>query len=227
MADERRSLWERVKLELIFRVLWFISTAILVTVRVRVEGDEKVENLIRDGKGGLILPWHGMSMLPIYRYRNYGFYSMVSVSKDGELQNKILQSRGFKTIRGSSGRHGIRALLESVRCIMNGNIMAITPDGPKGPAKKVQPGPVYLAQKSKCPVLPVGVACKPCKRLSSWDAHMVPMPFARAVIVFGDPIFIDADEDESKVSFRIERAINDAQERAEVVLESWLGRKRT
>jgi lysophospholipid acyltransferase (LPLAT)-like uncharacterized protein len=56
---------------------------------------------------------------------------------------------------------------------------------------------------------------------------MVPMPFARAVIVFGDPIFISADDDESKASFRIEKAINDAQDRAEVVLESWLGRKRT
>ncbi len=221
MAAQGRSLWERVTLELIFRVLWLISTALAATVRIRVEGHEKVEKLVSDGEGGLILPWHGVSLLAIYRYRKRGFYSMVSVSKDGELQNKLLRSRGFRTIRGSSGKHGIRALLESVRCIKNGGIMAITPDGPKGPPKKVQPGPVYLAQKSGCPVLPVGVTCRPCKRLSSWDSHMVPAPFSKAVITFGDPIRIAADEAEEQAAKRIEDAIESAERRAEELLDEW------
>lgn len=218
MEGEERSLWERIRLGAIFRLLWLISTALAFTVRTRVEGHDKVERLVADGEGGLILPWHGVSMLPIYRYRNRGFYSMVSVSRDGELQNKLLTSRGFKTIRGSSGRHGIRALLESVRCIKEGNIMALTPDGPKGPPKKVQPGPVYLARKSGCPVLPVGVACAPCKRLSSWDSHMIPMPFARAVIAFGDPLRIEPDESDEQAAARIENAIESADRRAEELL---------
>lgn len=223
MSEDRRSLRERIELAAAFWLLWFIATAIAATVRLRVEGHEKVEALIEAGEGGLILPWHGVSMLPIYRYRNYGFYSMVSVSKDGELQNRLLQSRGFKTIRGSSGRHGVRALLESVRCIKDGGIMAITPDGPKGPPRTVQPGPVYLAQKSGCSVLPVGVDCTPCKRLSSWDSHMIPMPFSRAVITFGDPLRIEPGESEAEAAARIGEAIDAAESRAQALLHEWIG----
>jgi len=215
---------DRLKKELFFRLLWMIATGIAASVRYRIDGWEKLEKIVADGKGGLILPWHGVTILPIYYCRHMGFYSIVSVSKDGELQNRLLQSRGFKTIRGSNARHGARALLESIRCLKDGNVMAITPDGPKGPPKKVQPGTVHLAQRSGCPVLPVGVASRPCKRLSSWDSHMIPAPFAKAVISFGDPVYIASDEDETSAANRIEQAINAAERRAEEILGAGSGK---
>ena len=218
MEDARESFWQRFKRRLVFSALWLISTGIAATVRFRIDGWEKLEKVIADGTGGLILPWHGVTILPIYYCRHMGFYSIVSVSKDGELQNMLLESRGFKTIRGSSARHGARALLESIRRIKEGGVMAITPDGPKGPPKKVQPGTVHLAQRSGCPILPVGVACRPCKRLSSWDSHMVPVPFARAVISFGDPLYVGNEEDENAAAARIEDAINAAEQRANELL---------
>lgn len=224
MEDALESFWQRFKRRLVFSALWLISTGIAATVRFRIDGWEKLEKVIADGKGGLILPWHGVTILPIYYCRHMGFYSIVSVSKDGELQNMLLESRGFKTIRGSSARHGARALLESIRRIKEGGVMAITPDGPKGPPKKVQPGTVHLAQRSGCPVLPVGVACRPCKRLSSWDSHMLPAPFAKAVISFGDPLYVGNDEDEDAAAARIEDAINAAEQRANDMLRGWGGR---
>jgi len=218
MNVRRESLWDRFKAEFIFRLLWLISTAIAATVRFKIEGWEKVTKIISDGKGGLVLSWHGVTILPIYCCRNLGFYSIVSLSKDGELQNKLLRSRGFKTIRGSSARQGIRALLEGVRCLKAGKVMAITPDGPKGPTRKVQPGTVHLAQRSGCPILPVGVACRPCKRLHSWDSHLVPLPFSKAAIALGDPLYVFEDEDENEAAARIENAINAAERRAEEML---------
>ena len=218
MEQQRESLWSRLKSRIVFRLLYLISTGIAVTVRLRIEGGERFEKLVAERKGALLLTWHGVTMLPIYYCRHRGLYSIVSVSKDGELQNKLLTSRGFRTIRGSSARHGIRALLEAVRRLKEGYLLAITPDGPKGPPRKVQAGTVHLAQRSGCPVFPVGVACKPCKRLHSWDSHMVPMPFSRAVIVFGDPFYIANDEDENEAGVRIENAINQAERRAEQVL---------
>lgn len=223
MADRRSDFWEDFKRSLVFWPLWLLVTGIAATVRFRVEGWDKLLKVVRDGKGGLVLPWHGVTILPIFYCRNMGFYSMVSVSRDGKLQDKMLRSRGFNTIRGSSGRHGVRALLEAVRLVHEGAVLAHTPDGPKGPPKKVQPGTVYLAQKSGCPILPVGVACSPCKRLRSWDSHMVPLPFARAAIAFGDPIYIGADEDENEGAIRIENAINEADLCASEILEG--GRK--
>ena len=212
--SERSSLKARLKRGLVFRLLWLISTGIAATVRFKVVGWETLTKLVADGKGGLVLPWHGATMLPIYYCRNIGLYSLVSLSNDGDLQDMLLRSRGFKTVRGSSGRGGARALLELTRKLQEGGVMAHTPDGPKGPPKKTQPGTIYLAKRSGCPVVPVGVACKPCKRLRSWDSHMLPYPFARAVICFGDPISIPTDEDDAQAAIRIENAINEADRRA-------------
>jgi lysophospholipid acyltransferase (LPLAT)-like uncharacterized protein len=221
VTEEREKLVERIKRRLTFWALWLISTGIAATVRFRVEGFEKLKAISAGGKGGLVLPWHGVTILPVYYCRHMGFYSMVSVSRDGQLQDMLLRSRGFNTIRGSSGRHGARALLEAVRTLEAGGALAHTPDGPKGPPRKVQPGTVYLAQRSGSPVLPVGVACHPCKRLSSWDSHMIPLPFARAVLAFGDPLQIPPDEDESAAALRVEEAINAAECRAEEILADW------
>jgi lysophospholipid acyltransferase (LPLAT)-like uncharacterized protein len=215
---DKPRLWDRVKTELIFRVLWLVSTVLAASVRFTVDGWERLEKLISDGRGGIVVLWHGVTMLPVYYCRTMGLYSIVSLSRDGELQNRILRSRGFRTIRGSSARRGMRALLESIRRLKEGAVMAVTPDGPKGPARKVQPGTVHLAQRSGCPVLPVGVACRPCRRLASWDSHLVPWPFAKAVIVFGEPLYLAEDEDEKKAAERIEDAINAAERRAEDIL---------
>lgn len=220
MADGSVGFWERLKGRIVFRLLWLIVTGLAASVRFRVEGYEKLQDVVDAGKGGIIVLWHGVTVLPIYYCRHRGFYSIVSVSRDGELQNQMLQSRGFKTIRGSSARHAVRALLESVRCIKGGGVMAFTPDGPKGPPKIVQPGTVHLAQTSGAPVIPVGVACKPCKRLSSWDSHMVPMPFSRATLVFGDPLYISASDDAKDAAARIGDAISAQERRAEEILGS-------
>ncbi|MHB9035285.1 MAG: lysophospholipid acyltransferase family protein [Armatimonadota bacterium] len=218
MNQERENRWDGFKRAALIRLLWLISTGLALTVRIKVEGMEKLKQIAADGKGGLILPWHGVTMLPIYYCRHMGFYAIASVSKDGQLQNGILRMRGFKTIRGSSARHGVRALLEATRRLKEGKVLAYTPDGPKGPPKKVQSGTVYMAQRSGCPVLPVGVACSPCKRLRSWDSHMVPMPFSRAVIAFGDPVYVTEDMDEVAAAEMIESAINAAEERAGEIL---------
>ncbi len=219
MTDNKRDgLWKRIKADMLFWTLWLIATGILASLRYKIEGWEKLKKMIADGKGGLLLTWHGVTILPIYRCRHLGMYSIVSLSNDGDLQDKLLRSRGFHTIRGSSARNGIRVLLEAIRCLKAGKVMAMTPDGPRGPNKKVQMGTVHMAQKSGCPVLPVGVACKPCKRLRSWDAHLIPMPFARAVLVFCDPLYVLEGEDENEAAIRIENALNAAERQAEEML---------
>lgn len=210
----RGRLTERLKRGLVFNLLWLIVTGIAATVRFRVVGWEKLTRLVDEGRGGLVLPWHGVTILPIYYCRHMGFYSLVSLSNDGDLQDRLLRSRGFRTIRGSSGRGGARALLELTRKLQEGGVMAHTPDGPKGPPRKCQPGTVYLAKRSGCPILPVGVACRPARFLRSWDRHMVPAPFSRAVIYFGDVLHISETEDDAEAAERIDAAINAAESKA-------------
>lgn len=211
--NETRSLGERIKSKLLFWSLWIVATGIAASVRYRVINMDRF-NEVASGKGGLVLLWHGSTILPIYYCRNRGLYSIVSLSKDGELQNSHLQSRGFKTIRGSSKRGGARALLEAVKVLRRGGAIAITPDGPRGPVNRVQAGVVHMARHSNCVILPMGVACKPSKRAEkSWDKFLIPMPFSKAVLYFGDYLEV-GDADDDTAARLIEDAINLAQQRA-------------
>lgn len=174
-------------------------------------------------KGGVLLAlWHGATVLPIYYCRGRGYWSLISPSRDGELQDRLVRSRGYKTLRGSSSRAGVKALIGAIHKLKEGVVMAWTPDGPKGPAKVVQPGAILTAQKSGCPIVPVGVACSKAKRLHSWDRHMIPMPFSKACLIFGDPIWVSEDADVEEMSSLLAEAINAADARAEAIVSEAL-----
>ncbi len=201
--------------------MWLVSTGIAYSVRTKTVGEERVEKMIADGKGGIIATWHGTTMLPIFCCRHRGLWAIVSKSRDGELQNRLVQSRGFRTIRGSSGAQGLRAFLEAARRIREGAVIAITPDGPRGPACVVQPGTVLLAGRGGCDIIPVGVAIEPAWRLGSWDSHMIPKPFSKAVIVFGEPLRIDecrGDEETDAARVLIGEAMDRSVAQAEAAL---------
>ncbi|MBI2844129.1 MAG: lysophospholipid acyltransferase family protein [Armatimonadetes bacterium] len=209
-----KHLWKRVKIEIFWRLLWLISTSIAYTVQLRSFGHEQLDEWLASGKGGIIATWHGATMLPIFFCRHKGLWAIISRSRDGELQNCLVRSRGFNTIRGSSGSKGVRAFLEAAKRIKDGAVVAITPDGPRGPARVVQSGTVLLAERGKCAVLPIGVACRQAWRLRSWDKHMIPKPFASAVLVFGEPVQVGACETEEQRQMWAQK-IGDALDQAD------------
>lgn len=77
-----------------------------------------------------------------------------------------------------------------LRAAREPGVLAITPDGPRGPRHSVAPGAVFLAARTDRALLPIGVAASRAWTLSSWDQHLVPKPFARVVIAYGDPLFV-------------------------------------
>ncbi len=146
---------------------------------------------------------------------------MISLSRDGDVQNHIFQRFGYQTIRGSTGRGGVRAVLQLARKIKEGGVLAFTPDGPRGPTHKVQQGTIFLAQKSGRPILPLGISAKPRQLLGTWDSYMIPMPFSRSSFVFGEPILAPAnttEEEAAEFARRVEIAINRCEKRAEEML---------
>ena len=145
-------------------------------------------------KGPVILSlWHSdfLSSLYFYRY-NMNIAVMASLSKDGDLITKSLDSLGYQTIRGSSSRGGARVLLEAVKKIKEGVTVAFTVDGPKGPAREVKPGIIKLAQKTGIPIVPLSVAYQNAIKLHSWDQTRIPLPFSKFVVHIGRPLNIDS-----------------------------------
>jgi hypothetical protein len=134
--------------------------------------------------------WHENILLPAYLFgpaRN--IHVLISRHADGQLIAEVAERLGFRAIRGSSTRGGAEAVLEMLKARDAGHL-AVTPDGPRGPRREVQPGVAYLASRTGLPVVPFGVAFDRPRRARSWDRFAVPRPFRRAVIVTGEPLVI-------------------------------------
>lgn len=135
--------------------------------------------------------WHGDLLPLLYVHRNEGVAVLVSEHRDGELIARIAESLGFRTVRGSTSRGAARALAGMVRELENGHDVAVTPDGPRGPARSFAPGALIAAQRANAPVIVVGVSVKSSWRLNSWDRFVIPKPFARVKVVYSDAVRLE------------------------------------
>ena len=110
------------------------------TLRIRLLHGERYRDLSARGVPILFALWHGRMFLSIQAHRNQGIATMASQSKDGEIIARWLERNGYVVARGSSSRGGGTAFKELVRAMRSGRAAALTVDGPRGPARVVQPG---------------------------------------------------------------------------------------
>ena len=182
------------------------------TLRVRHVHAERIE----DAPRYIIAFWHECILGAMHSRWRKPTTAMISRSKDGEIVARVLHLYGAETARGSSNRGGPAALRELLRDVRDGKNIAFTPDGPKGPRRVAKDGVVYAAKITGLPVIPFHFTAKSKKRLRSWDRMIVPRPFSRAVYVYGEPIVVPRDGDAEEWRLKIERAMNDLAEEAEV-----------
>jgi lysophospholipid acyltransferase (LPLAT)-like uncharacterized protein len=115
---------------------------------------------------------------------------MVSASRDGGFLSRIIELFKVQPVRGSSSRRGPQALRELVTWAEQGYDLAITPDGPRGPRYVVQEGTIALAQLTGLPVIPAACLFNWRIQLRSWDRFLVPLPFSRCDVSFGEPVVV-------------------------------------
>jgi hypothetical protein len=192
------------------------------TWRIRIEGDDPLASGVPPMLGAL---WHHSTFVAAYFYRDRGIAIMVSRSRDGDWISAVLQRLGFATPRGSSSRGGREALREQIREVREGGrIAAILCDGPRGPARQLKAGVVALARATSAPLWPVAFSARPCLRFASWDRTFLPLPFARVVCAYGEPVRVPEDVDEAgfeKTRAQLESELNRLTEG----LDARLGRR--
>ncbi len=195
------------------------------TWRVRYVGEGHFAHCVASGKGFVHVFWHGQLLPLSYFKRNEGAIVLVSRHRDGEMITQVIERLGYGTARGSTSRGGFRAIIEMAQLGRRGVPLAITPDGPRGPRMKVQPGTVLVAQRGGLPILPVAVSVHPARRLASWDRFIIPHLFAKVVIGYGEPFFVPDDlPPEAAVAEwapRVEAAIESVHQHTKRVLERW------
>ncbi|MDQ6971634.1 MAG: lysophospholipid acyltransferase family protein [Mariprofundaceae bacterium] len=160
--------------------------------------------------------WHARLLMMLRVTIRWHGYMLISEHRDGGFISDTLNLCGVDTVRGSSTRGGARAMLRMLRAVKNeGRHIGITPDGPKGPAERVQKGTIQLAVKSGLPVVPVCYAASRYWRASSWDRFYIPQPFSLGVFVFGEPIAVLPDDDMDGALERVQQGMDAAQARAD------------
>lgn len=174
-----------------FVLLPFLIDILCKTLRVKVLNENYIEKLKNEKKNFVIAFWHGTMLYAWYYCRRNKIAALVSQSKDGELLTKILNKWKYNVVRGSSSMGGKEAINIMVNLAKENYIIAITPDGPKGPALEMKAGAVVTAKKSEIPLILMGVKYKRKKILNSWDKFQIPFPFTKCCIVFAEPIIIE------------------------------------
>jgi lysophospholipid acyltransferase (LPLAT)-like uncharacterized protein len=118
--------------------------------------------------------------------------ALISASRDGDYLAQAIRLFGFDVVRGSSSRMGATALLQLSEVLSSGGDVVITPDGPRGPVYELGPGMVFLAQKTGAAVLPMNLEYSSCWRLKTWDRFIIPRPFSKVRVIFGEPVRVSA-----------------------------------
>lgn len=182
------------------------------TWRVRVVNGGHLLDLRRGGRPFIFALWHGHLLPLLWHHRGQGVLVLISEHRDGEMVARAAESLGYGLIRGSTTRGADRALISLVRELKSGHEVAITPDGPRGPAETFAPGALVAAQRSDSFILPVAASADRAWRLRSWDRFMIPKPFARVTIAYTTPTKVSATTSRAAADegARFERLLNEA-----------------
>ena len=197
---------------------WLLISLWSRTLRISFLNKEIPARLTAEGRNFIYAFWHGRQFLLFYTHRNSHVVIPASESRDGEIQAGILQRFGFDVVRGSSKRKGERALLGMVEALRSGKCVALAVDGPRGPIYEVKQGITYLAGKLNKPIVPVIMSAKSSWILEKiWDKYMLPKPFTRCAIMYGEPIYVNGITEPELETKRqdLARAINEVMMNAD------------
>jgi lysophospholipid acyltransferase (LPLAT)-like uncharacterized protein len=194
-----------------FLLPYFVDL-LLMTVKIVEDGKElPKENFVAAF-------WHGKMLIGWKLLSRRNPAALVSESKDGELLTKVLRHWKYELARGSSSKGGKDALEILVRKAKDGFTIGITPDGPRGPAKKFKAGAVIIAKRSLKPLVLIGIGFQKSVRLKSWDAFEIPKPFSRVYVKCSEPMYYEENlsyEETSEAILKAEEELNKINKEAE------------
>lgn len=199
---------------------WYIRVALQLQMGFRIEGLEHL-NLTTTDVPIIVICWHEtLPTMPVLlrEARRRGLkrevVALVSRHRDGQMIGGVLQKMGIRLVSGSSSKGGVASMQGLVKNLQNGANIILTPDGPRGPARRAAAGVAALAGLSGAQILPCGVATTRFVVIQkSWDRMRIPLPFGRMVLVCGAPIAVPREGWRDALP-GIEAALNAAQMQA-------------
>jgi Uncharacterized protein conserved in bacteria len=182
--------------DIVIFLLPYYLKILMKTSRLIYLNKEYIEPYLEEKKPFILSLWHCNAFTGPILIRDMDLYILISQSRDGELINRIVKRFNNHSVRGSSSKGGIQALKVLIKIAREGKRILITPDGPRGPAFKLQPGIITLASQTGIPIIPFHHESIKQKKAKSWDAMRIPALFNTIIVSYGEPIFIPPNLDE-------------------------------
>jgi len=180
--------------------MFALATVIRKTSRVIVEGDEP--------RGAAVfVNWHRFQSFLIPFHGSRRRWMLVSPAPQLTVIARFCRLCGLRLVRGASGERGKEAREELKNLLRGGESIALAVDGPHGPVFQAKPGCADLARATGVPIVPIAYRAKPAHEFKwRWDRTLMPLPFSRITIVYGDPIAATGTDEE--ILANVERALN-------------------
>lgn len=167
----------------------------------------------------LLAMWHGRLLMVDYlRPSGRSLIALISGHRDGQIISKIAlvgSGGAIRTVTGSSSGGTTKAIRELLKFARSGHSLFITPDGPRGPNMRAHRGVVEIARITGLPILPASVSAGRGAQQRSWDRFLIPFPFARIVVRWGEPVHVGRDANIDAVVAQVEAALTAAQQSAD------------
>jgi lysophospholipid acyltransferase (LPLAT)-like uncharacterized protein len=168
------------------------------TLRLKIENDKEWMDYRRNGGVVLLCTWHQQffsAILPFKNYKTFNPSIMISQSRDGEIVAKIALRSGWNPVRGSSSKGGMEALKKMITHLKEKKLAAHIVDGPNGPLGIIKPGVIRLAHSTDAVIVPFSVSAEKAWYFNSWDKFLLPKPFSKVFLRFGEMIKLDRVKD--------------------------------
>jgi len=163
--------------------------------------------------------WHGRQVILAYAYRYKHICTLSSSSEASQVIVNIIARMGYTSVLGSSSRQPVRALIQLKKKITGGYNVGITPDGPRGPFRKVKEGVVYLSQKTGVPIVPLAASEKSRIVIFNWDRFRIPLPFNKCVIIEDKPFYVKKEENLKEKAEELENILNKITKEADQLVK--------
>jgi lysophospholipid acyltransferase (LPLAT)-like uncharacterized protein len=180
---------KRTKIIILAKLAVILLKLIRLSVKIRIVNADN--NEISFPAGSIIITfWHDQQIAFawfqefIYKTNiNRTTYCLASKHEDGLLAAKIVEGFNIKTIAGSSSRGGLEALFELKKVLNQTSVVAITPDGPRGPRHVAKRGVIKLAALTQAPIYCCSAKVSSAWYFNSWDKMFLPKPFSNITFV--------------------------------------------
>lgn len=199
------------------KLVSYLATAIFwllhFSLRYRHHGLENVKASDSKTRGHLYCFWHKHILSCTFAQHGRSHVVMASRSPTADPMVMIAKSFGHVMVRGSSSKGGRDkggqvAKAEIIERLKEGRNGAVAADGPSGPPFQAKIGIIDMAIATGYGIVPYCALPKRYWQVNSWDKMLIPKPFTRIDVYYGEPIYVPADTSKADYNDIVEKLNN-------------------